>query len=97
MAPTSGILLPTMLLALTAPLGAKCPSNLIEVHGKIECAITPDSRVVVTLIYSSKQKEERARKIPWMSKGIRSKAGWHSADLAPTAFWAIAVEVSRQG
>jgi len=46
-----------MLLALTVPLGAKCPSNLVEVHGKIECAITSDSKVVVSLVYSGKQKE----------------------------------------
>jgi hypothetical protein len=51
------ILLSALLLTLTAPLGAKCKTSVVEVHGKIECAFTPDARVLLTLIYADKQKE----------------------------------------
>jgi hypothetical protein len=46
-----------MLLTFTVPLGAQCQNNFVEVHGKIECALKPDSKVLVSLIYSDKQKE----------------------------------------
>jgi hypothetical protein len=47
--------LSAMLLTLSAPLGAKCPSNFVEVHGKIECAFKPDARVLVRLIYAGEE------------------------------------------
>ena len=50
------ILLSAMLLTSAAPR-AKCPTNFVEVHGKIECAFKPDVRVLVSLIYGDKQKE----------------------------------------
>jgi hypothetical protein len=51
------ILLSAMLLTLTAPLEAKCPTNFVEVHGKIECAFKPDARVLLSLLYADQQKE----------------------------------------
>jgi hypothetical protein len=51
------ILLSAMLLTLTAPLEAKCPTNFVEVHGKIECAFKPDARVLLSLLYADQQQE----------------------------------------
>jgi hypothetical protein len=52
-----GILLSVGLLFLANPLWAKCPKNLIEVHGKLQCTFKADYKVLITLIYSERQRE----------------------------------------
>lgn len=52
----SGILL-VFLFSLAKPLWAKCPKNLVEVHGTLQCIFKPDYKVLVTLIYSEHQRE----------------------------------------
>jgi hypothetical protein len=53
----AGALLPVFLVSLVIPLWAKCPQNLVEVHGKLQCTFKLDYKVLVTLIYSEHQRE----------------------------------------
>jgi hypothetical protein len=50
-------LLSVFLSSLGSPLRAKCPNNFVLVRGKVQCTFKPDYKVLVTLIYSKKQKE----------------------------------------
>jgi hypothetical protein len=53
----AGALLSVFLVFLVIPLWAKCPKDLVEVHGKVQCTFEPDYKVLVTLIYSEHQRE----------------------------------------
>jgi hypothetical protein len=51
------VLLSVFLLSLANPLLAKCPKNFVELHGKLQCTLKPDYKMLVTLIYSEHQPE----------------------------------------
>src|SRR5208282_992295 len=46
-----------VLLSLANPLLAQCPRCSVEVRGKIECSVKPGYKVLVTLIYTERQRE----------------------------------------
>jgi hypothetical protein len=43
------------LIFLATPLPAKCPTNTVEIRGRIECSFTPDDKVLATLIFFDHQ------------------------------------------
>jgi hypothetical protein len=47
----------TILLFLARPLTAKCPTDTVEIRGKIECSFKPDDKVLATLIFVDRQPE----------------------------------------
>jgi hypothetical protein len=42
---------------LVSPLPAKCPTNTVEIRGRIECSFKPDDKVLATLIFFDHQPE----------------------------------------
>lgn len=52
-----GRLLSVFLICLANPLWAKCPTDSVQVRGKIECFFEPDERVLATLIFFDQQPE----------------------------------------
>jgi hypothetical protein len=44
-----------LLLCLANQLCAKCPTDSVEVRGKVECCLKPDDKVLVTLLFSGQQ------------------------------------------
>jgi hypothetical protein len=51
-------------LFLASPLQAKCPTNSVEIQGKIECSLKPDYKVLVTLIFSDNQRIDPGEETP---------------------------------
>jgi hypothetical protein len=45
------------LIFLAIPLPAKCPTNTVEIRGRIECSFKPDDKVLATLIFFDHQPE----------------------------------------
>ena len=45
------------LIFLANPLPAKCPTNTVQIRGRIECSFKPDDKVLVTLIFFDRQPE----------------------------------------
>ena len=50
-------LLSAFVLCLVSPLWAKCPTYSVKIRGKVECYFKPEDKVLVTLIFSSRQLE----------------------------------------
>jgi len=46
-----------LLIFLAIPLPAKCPTDAVEIRGRIECSFKPDDKVLATLIFSDHQPE----------------------------------------
>jgi hypothetical protein len=45
------------LISLVSPLQAKCPTDTVEIRGRIECSFKPDDKILATLIFSDHQPE----------------------------------------
>jgi hypothetical protein len=51
------IFLSAFLIFPANPLPAKCPTNTVQIRGRIECTFKPDDKILVTLIFFDHQPE----------------------------------------